>query len=302
MAAYSDQLEEERRRGQLGALEPEWTGPTIAGEGNPYSPNYPDWSTSYEGDKPEPEAPKPPEPTPGYIENWAELFKPKTEPAPTGGGGGGGGGGGQPQFQAPAFQMPSFSSGGGGSSSNWTATGGTAKAPAITDEMTQILRDRLQQLKNPLDIANDPVYKAQVAANQVQTQRDMERQRAGLAQRAASRGALSSGGFNTGVRSLGEQQGRANQQYAANLAGERLQQREAQLNQAIAMARSVGQDDVATQLENLKLGLQTQALQLQHDLGFADIDLRRFLGEGNLQLGWGSLQNQMNRDSLLSIL
>lgn len=227
---------------------------------------------------------------------------PAAESSPTSGGGGA-----QQQATAPAFQpaaqMPSI--GGGVNIANATP----AHAPAITDEVTALLRQRLQQLSNPLDVTSDPIYQNQIKAFGVQAERDKDRERAQLAQRMAARGTISGGGLDTGIRGLNEQQSQRGQAYAANLAGERLVQREAQLNQAISMARAVGQDDVAMQLENEKLKLAAEALQLQQSLGMADIGLRANLGQqqvdlgyGNLGLGYAGLQNSMNRDSILALL
>lgn len=200
----------------------------------------------------------------------------------------------QPSFQAPAA--------GGGSI-------GQASAPAITDQVTALLQERLRSLSNPMDITTDPIYQNQIKANEVITQRDADRDRAQLAERAGAQGWLSGGGFNSAVGKLNEQRGEQNQQFSATLAGQRFQQREAQLNQAISMARAVGQDDVAMQLENQKLILAQEALDLQRQLGFADIGLRSELGHGqldlgygNLGLGYGQLQNQMNQSAVYAAL
>lgn len=234
-------------------------------------------------------------------------------PAPTGGGGGGGGAP-RPAFQPPApVYQPVYGGGGGGVGID-NAT--PAKAPVITDEVTALLRQRLKDLQTPMDVTTDPIFQNQVKAFNVQSQRDTERARAQLAERLGASHAIASGGFNTKVRGLQEQQGIRNQSYVANLASDRFKQREAQLNQAIAMARAVGQDDVAVQLENEKMKLAVEALRVQQELGLKDIDLRKYLGEGQLNLGgaqlglgydqlgfnYANLANSMNRDAVLAAL
>jgi hypothetical protein len=54
------------------------------------------------------------------------------------------------------------------------------------------------------------------------------------------------------------------------------------LIEAIRLARAVGQDDIANQLE-------VQRLQLQQELGRGDLALRGELGRGQLGLGYDQL-------------
>lgn len=221
----------------------------------------------------------------------------------------------QPAFQPAqpmAFAAPS-GGGGGGTGGTEIADATPAKAPVITDEVTALLRQRLKDLGQPMDILGDPIYQNQLKAFNVQSQRDADRTRAAEAQRRAVSG---TGGLSTAVRGINEAQGERNQAFGANLAAQRFQQREAQLNQAIQMARAVGQDDVAMQLENEKLKLAVEALRVQQGLGMADIGLRRELGLGQLGLGqqqlglgydqlgfnYANLQNSMNRDAVLAAL
>lgn len=156
------------------------------------------------------------------------------------------------------------------------------RTPGITDEVTRILMQRLNDLRNPGDVQNDPIYQQAVRVNQLQLLRSAERQRKALAERAAASGTRSTGGFNVGVRGIEEATGAQGAQFASNLAVSRLQQREAQLNEAIRLARAVGQDDIANQLE-------VQRLALQGELGRGDIALRTQLGMGQLGLGYDQL-------------
>lgn len=137
---------------------------------------------------------------------------------------------------------------------------------------------RLNELKNPRDLNSDPEYQNAVRAYQVQSLRGMDKQRKALAERSAAGGTRASGGFNVGVRGIIERQGENAAQYTSGLALDRLNQREQQLAQAISMARAIGQDDIANQME-------IQRLQLQSELGRGDLALRGELGRGQLELG-----------------
>lgn len=188
--------------------------------------------------------------------------------------------GGGAAAQATAAPAPQFQAAAAGGMS--APASSSVKTPGITDEVTALLRKRLTDLSNPLDLSQDPVYQGQVRAAQVASLRGADRERAALAERAAADGTRSSGGFNVGVQGILENQRESDRGFAANLAGDRLSSREQQLMQAISMARSVGQDDIANQLE-------LQRLDLQQELGRGDLSLRGELGRGQLRLGEGQL-------------
>lgn len=154
--------------------------------------------------------------------------------------------------------------------------------PAITDDVTNILRARLNELKNPGDVASDPIYQNALRAYQIANLRGQDRERKALAERSAAGGTRSTGGFNVGVRGIAERGGERAAQYSSGLALERLSAREKQLTDAIQIARAVGQDDIANQLE-------VQRLQLQAELGRGDLALRGELGRGQLGLGYDNL-------------
>lgn len=154
--------------------------------------------------------------------------------------------------------------------------------PGITDEVTKILMSRLNDLKNPGDVQSDPIYQQAIRAYQVGQLRSADKQRKALAERSAAGGTRASGGFNVGVQGINERAGENASQYRSGLALDRLSSREAQLNDAIKMARAVGQDDIANQME-------LQRLQLQQELGRGDLSLRSELGRGQLGLGYDNL-------------
>ena len=158
----------------------------------------------------------------------------------------------------------------------------STKTPPITDEVTKILMQRLNELKNPGDIQGDPIYQQALRANQLGLLRSADKQRKALAERSAASGTRATGGFNVGVRGIQERVGEQGAQYASGLALDRLGAREAQLIEAIRLARAVGQDDIANQLE-------LQRLALQQELGRGDLALRSELGRGQLGLGYDNL-------------
>lgn len=171
----------------------------------------------------------------------------------------------------------------------------TYKTNPITDEVTKILLARLNELKNPGDVLNDPIYQNAVRQHQLQMLRGAEKQRKALAERSAASGTRSSGGFNVNTRGIYENAGNEAASYASGLALNRLQAREAQLNEAIRMARAVGQDDIANQLELVRL-------QLQAELGRGDLNLRRDLGFSRLGFDYTDLIMKANQNAVISAL
>lgn len=190
----------------------------------------------------------------------------------------------QAQFQppAPAPMAATAPQAAPASAATPAAPAPSYQTPPVTDEVTKILMARLNELRNPRDFESDPEYQNAVRAYQVQSLRGADRQRKALAERSAAGGTRATGGFNVGVRGILERQGENAAQYTSGLALDRLNQREQQLAQAISMARAVGQDAIANQLE-------VQRLQLQQELGRGDLSLRSELGRGQLELGRGNL-------------
>jgi hypothetical protein len=194
-----------------------------------------------------------------------------------------------PSFQPPAqqatFSAPASGGGGGGPATPPVSY----KTPQITDEVTKMLLARLNELKGPQDLTGDKDYQNAIRAYQVSSLRGADKQRKALAERSAAGGTRSTGGFNVGVRGIAERQGENAAQYTSGLALDRLQQREQQLMEGIRIARSIGQDDIANQLE-------VQRLQLQQELGRGDLALRSELGRGQLDVSRGQLE--LGQDNL----
>jgi hypothetical protein len=206
----------------------------------------------------------------------------------------------QPPAAAPQQQFSAPSSGGGGGAPSTPPV--SYRTPAITDEVTKMLLARLNELKGPQNLAGDKDYQNAIRAYQVSSLRGADKQRKALAERSAAGGTRSSGGFNVGVRGIAERQGENAAQYTSGLALDRLQQREQQLMEGIRIARSIGQDDIANQLE-------VQRLNLQQELGRGDLALRGELGRGQLELGqdqlgfnYADLVTRANRDAYMAAL
>jgi len=206
-----------------------------------------------------------------------------------------------PTFQPPAPPTvqppapPTTAGGGGGGVSQQPSA-----APSLDSDIERILRERLAALSGPFDPQGDTVYRGQVDAYKAAQQRGARRMRSAAAERAAQTGTLGSGGFDT--EALGYQQDANTNEatFAAQLAGQRLSEREGQLMEAIQLARAVGQDDVAEALDRERIAIAQQQVALQGELGRGnlalardDLALRERLGLGNLDL-----QRELGRGDL----
>jgi hypothetical protein len=174
--------------------------------------------------------------------------------------------------------------------------------PPITSQLTKILQDRLNALSQSFDPNQDDAYKKTIAAYELGQERDARRQRRVAAERAAAGGYGSSGALNTKIQGINEKRGQQGSMFAAQTAADRIRERDQQLTVAIQLARAVGQDDLAGQLEQ-------QKLKLSEMLGTQDLALRKMLGLGQLQLGFDrlgfdytSLADSSNRAAILAAL
>jgi hypothetical protein len=207
--------------------------------------------------------------------------------------------------------------------------GPIGQASPLTQQLTSQVSQ--QMAAQPGNMQADPIYKQQVNAFNVASQRNAERSQAQLAESAAQLGQTQSGGMNSMSRGLQEQQGQNETGFASQLAGQRLQQQEQKIQDAMKMALALGDKDLQAQLAQKQAELEQARLEqsgrlgqagldLQGKLGQGDLDLRRLLGLGQLDLGHASLnqqgqqhnntlgfnyaqlQNQMNRDAMLALL
>jgi hypothetical protein len=202
--------------------------------------------------------------------------------------------------------------------------------------LQQQLTDQVsKQMAQPLgNMQSDPIFQQQTQMFNAANQRSTDRQRAQLAEQAAQGGLLQSGGMNSKIRGLQEQQGLNEGGFAAELAGRRLQEQQDQINKAMALAMGIGDQDLQAKLyqqnkelalaqqdlQQQGLGLQKEGLNLQGELGRGDLDLRKYLGQGQLGLGllntnlsnqqannalgysYAQLQANMNRDAIMALL
>ena len=201
----------------------------------------------------------------------------------------------------------------------------TPTQPNLQEQLSQLVSSQLGQ--QPGNVTADPIYQQQTNAFNVANQRATDRQRAALAERAGATGTLQSGGFNSQVSNLLERQGERETGFAAQLAGQHLDRQQEQLQNAMSMALAIGNQDLARQIEQrmaaneqARIGLSQQGLNLQGELGRGDLDLRRYLGRGQLGLGllgtllgneqannrlgfdYTQLQALMNRSAIMDLL
>lgn len=183
-----------------------------------------------------------------------------------------------------------------------------APPATVNDAFRKALLDRLNKpVTSSLD---DPALKAQSSAYGLQQQRAKERDREALAGRAAATGQssdLASGGaFNEGLSALEQRQGESQAGFDANLIGNDLQQQRDDLYRYTALAGNTLNADenraLTEKMKNLDLEIQKQQLsqnqsqfdvssalqklgiQTQGNLGQSDLDLRKLLGTGGLNL------------------
>lgn len=140
-----------------------------------------------------------------------------------------------------------------------------------TDDAAKKRLEELLKLDYGKVDENSDAIRQQQNAFELQTQRGSDRQRAAMAERAAREGATGSGGYDVMQDALLQQQGEANAGFKANLIAGELQDQRKNLMEAIKLATESGQQD--------------KARALNEKLGLLDIDLRKYLGKGQLGLG-----------------
>jgi hypothetical protein len=166
----------------------------------------------------------------------------------------------------------------------------------------------------------DPTLKGQADAFSLGQTRAKDRARSVLAERAAGQGGagVEGEGFSQGLMGLEQQQGEAEGSFNAGLVGQELQQRRQQLMSAAAlagnqitseqqlalqkqladvdaqikregMAQQGGQFSQSLSEQQRQSGIDAELKRLgitsQTQLGQGDLDLRRLLGSGQLNLG-----------------
>lgn len=187
-----------------------------------------------------------------------------------------------------------------------------------------------QQLKRLLDgptaeeagagAADSPEARAYRAA----AQRSQEREIQQLAEdNAYGGGDVANAGLTNAKRGLRQMQGESEAQFLAKLTDSKIQQRRAELESAMQMAATKGDNEAARalqlQIAQIDAAARNKATDVQRELGMADVDVRKLLGLGDLdlrrygidvgrdtaldQLGFDytDLQQRANRDTLTAL-
>jgi hypothetical protein len=155
---------------------------------------------------------------------------------------------------------------------------------------------------------DDPNLRGVSQAYDRAQQRNAQRMRAQLAERAAQTGTLESGGFDTEALGYQAQAGSNAAAFDAELVYGEMNARRQELQQGLALAASIGDAESGRELQR-QLSLLDASLQraqmtqsgsqfdrsfgLQERLGIGDLDLRGELGRGDL-----SLRGELGRGNL----
>jgi hypothetical protein len=157
----------------------------------------------------------------------------------------------------------------------------------------------MQQGGQAPSLEGDTALSAQAAAYRNARNRSSDRQRATLAERSAFQGTnyggAGSGSFDTGLMGIEEAGGRDIAGYEANLVGQEVQAKRAQLMQALNMANSVG--------------ARTEAAQIQQQLAMLQAQLsREGMAQQQTQFGddlgyrYANMETGLNRDMLIAAM
>ena len=216
-----------------------------------------------------------------------------------------------PLTQAPATSVPE--------AKPTAAIGATSTTPAQNPQQPATTiqgayqNALLKQLNtNPVvnSVQEDPALAAQSGAFRQAAARSEQRQRNAAAERAAATGTLESGGFDATVQQIGNDRAFAESQNDAQLLGGARQQRMNELYQALALGGNQLNEDEKNQIQlqlmelekqqnaatnalaGRELDIRQSGIDSQTRLGQGDLDLRGYLGKG--QLGLGLLSTLLN--------
>ena len=190
----------------------------------------------------------------------------------------------------------------------WTGGGTTPGAPApgtpaTPNPVDAQLQTRLMELlqTNTGDVnTGSQEYQSQLGSFKRSQGKAMEQAKNAAAERAAGGGTLGSGGFDAaqGTIDLAGAQGVGD--FEAQLAGQQLSRQREDLSQGLQLAQQSGlareARDLQERLSGVDANLRQQGINLQGELGRGDLDLRRLLGTGQLDLSRQQLG--LGRDQL----
>lgn len=187
------------------------------------------------------------------------------------------------------------------------------------DTFNAAVRDRVMAMLQPTEAPSieDPDLAPQQAAFTSAARKANERRRAQMAERMAAQGNLDSGAFDSVVeRGLADTQS-LEAGNAANLVGQRMQQRMAELQTVMQLGAGIMSSDEQRQLQQEMALLDAEMRRTQFD---GDLNLRKTLGGGQMNLGLldlmmrnsqfndqlgfkiGAFGQQSARDSILNLL
>jgi len=133
---------------------------------------------------------------------------------------------------------------------------------------------------------DDPTLAPQVEVFRAGAQRGQERNRLASAERAAANGQSESGYLDNLIMKGVQDQGFNTASYNANLLGGEMNKRREELQAGLQLAAATGDAEASrelqTRLAQVSAAMQQQGLNLQGQLGFGDLDLRRLLGTESL--------------------
>lgn len=169
---------------------------------------------------------------------------------------------------------------------------GTGLEPG-TDPNRQTVNDTLKRLieegAGPVD-PNAPQMVAQRDAFRRGQGRALEQAKRAAAERGASGGTLGAGGFDAGMTTMDLEAAGREGDFEAGLVTRELEGQRDRMMQGLQLAQASGQADQARALQeriaNLNAQIQSRGQDIQGRLGQGDIDLRRLLGLGQLNLGY----------------
>ncbi|MDP2319546.1 MAG: hypothetical protein Q8O42_09450 [Acidobacteriota bacterium] len=133
---------------------------------------------------------------------------------------------------------------------------------------------------------SDSTLAPQVEVFRAAAQRGQERQRLSAAERAAANGQSESGYLDNVINKGIQDQNFNTASYNANLLGGEMNKRREELQAGLQLASATGNAEASrelqTRLAQVSAAMQQQGLNLQGQLGFGDLDLRRLLGTESL--------------------
>lgn len=179
---------------------------------------------------------------------------------------------------APTGSVPSVPASGAPSSSMPANLSGLftepiAKTPIQSAYQDALLKYMAKSQETPS--LSDSTLAPQVEVFRAGAQRGQERQRLAAAERAAANGQSESGYLDNLINKGVQDQNFNTASYNANLLGSEMGKRRQELQAALQLASATGDAEAAREL-------QRRMALLQGELGFGDLDLRRFLGTENL--------------------